>query len=98
MATTPKKQELRAIREQRSLIRGINLRTNADVISRSSFESRKAYIVSAFKDGVFLKDPENKGQPPANPMTDPAAMDGMMGMMKGQMAMIVPQTLIMGWI
>jgi hypothetical protein len=98
MATTPKKQEPRAIREQQSLVRGINLRTNADVISHSSFEARKAYIVSAFKDGVFLKDPENKGQPPANPMTDPAAMDGMMGMMKGQMAMIVPQTLIMGWI
>ena len=31
-------------------------------------------------------------------MTDPAAMEGMMGMMKGNMAMIVPQTLIMGWI
>jgi hypothetical protein len=25
-------------------------------------------------------------------------MEGMMGMMKGNMAMIVPQTLIMGWI
>ena len=25
-------------------------------------------------------------------------MDGMMGMMKGNMAMMVPQTLIMGWI
>jgi len=45
-----------------------------------------------------LKDPENKGKPPANPMTDPAAMEGMMGMMKGQMTMIIPQTLIMGWI
>lgn len=31
-------------------------------------------------------------------MTDPAAMEGMMGMMKGNMTMIVPQTLIMGWI
>ena len=31
-------------------------------------------------------------------MTDPAAMEGMMGMMKGNMAMMVPQTLIMGWI
>ena len=31
-------------------------------------------------------------------MTDPGAMDGMMGMMKNQMAMMVPNTLIMSWI
>ena len=31
-------------------------------------------------------------------MTDPAAMEGMMGMMKGNMAMMIPQTLIMSWI
>jgi len=55
-------------------------------------------MISAFQSGAFLKNPESKGQPPANPMSDPAAMDGMMGMMKGQMAMIIPQTLIMGWI
>ena len=31
-------------------------------------------------------------------MADPAGMDQMMNMVKGNMAMIVPQTLIMGWI
>ncbi|KAI9842306.1 MAG: ER membrane complex subunit 3 [Thelocarpon superellum] len=31
-------------------------------------------------------------------MTDPAGMEAMMGMMKGNMAMMIPQTLIMGWI
>ena len=31
-------------------------------------------------------------------MTDPAMMEGMMGAMKGNVAMMVPQTLIMGWI
>ena len=31
-------------------------------------------------------------------MTDPAAMEGMMGMMKGNMMMMIPQTLIMSWI
>jgi predicted lipid-binding transport protein (Tim44 family) len=86
MATEPKKQELPAIREQRSLLRGINLRTNANVIS------------PAYEKGDFLKDPDKKGQAAANPMTDPAAMEGMMGMMKGNMAMMIPQTLIMGWI
>lgn len=98
MATTPKKQELPAIREQRSLLRGINLRMNAHNISPLSFASRKDYMISAYESGAFLKEPEKKGQAAPNPMTDPAAMDGMMGMMKGQMTMMIPQTLIMGWI
>jgi hypothetical protein len=98
MATAPKKLDLPSIREQRSLLRGINLRSNANAISPSSFQARKDYLVSAYESGMFLKEPEKKGQAPPNPMTDPAAMDGMMGMMKGNMAMIVPQTLIMGWI
>lgn len=38
------------------------------------------------------------GKPAANPLTDPGGMDQMMNMMKGNMAMIIPQTLIMGWI
>lgn len=71
---------------------------NANVISPSSFQSRKAYLVAGYKDGSFLAEPENRGKPPANPMSDPAMMEGMMGMMKGNVAMMVPQTLIMGWI
>jgi hypothetical protein len=98
LATTPKPLSLPALREQRSLLRGINLRSNSSAISPSSFTSRKNYLVSAYKDGTFLKDPDARGKPAANPMTDPAAMEGMMGMMKGNMAMMIPQTLIMGWI
>ena len=77
---------------------GAALRTNANAISPTAFQNRKAYFVTAAKDGSFLGDPENRGKPPANPMTDPAMMEGMMGMMKGNVAMMVPQTLIMGWI
>lgn len=98
LATTPKKQEPSVLREQRSLLRGMNLRSNSSAISPSAFASRKNYLVSAYKDGIFLKDPDNRGKPAGNPMTDPAAMEGMMGMMKGNMAMMIPQTLIMGWI
>lgn len=98
MATVPKKSDLPTLREQRSLLRGINLRMNANAISPSSFSARKDYLVQSYEEGKFLKDPERKGQAAPNPMTDPAAMEGMMGMMKGNMAMIVPQTLIMGWI
>lgn len=79
-------------------MRGVNLRTNASVLHTASFSARRSYLAAAFREGVFLADPNSKGKPKANPMTDPAAMDGMMGMMKGQMAMMVPQTLIMGWI
>ena len=98
MASTPKKQEIPAIREQRSLLRGVNLRNSANVISPASFQARKDYMITQFQNGGFLKDPDRKGQAAPNPMTDPAAMEGMMGMMKGNMTMMIPQTLIMGWI
>ncbi|KAE9968079.1 hypothetical protein BLS_006042 [Venturia inaequalis] len=98
LQSTPKRQTLAKGREYKSMIRGVNLRTNANVISPSSFQSRKAYLVAGYKDGTFLAEPENRGKPPANPMSDPAMMEGMMGMMKGNVAMMVPQTLIMGWI
>ena len=86
------------MREQRSLLRGINLRSNSSAISAAAFAARRQFLVSAYKDGMFLKDPESRGKPAGNPMTDPAAMEGMMGMMKGNMAMMIPQTLIMSWI
>ncbi|ORY04000.1 integral membrane protein DUF106-domain-containing protein [Clohesyomyces aquaticus] len=98
LQSAPKKQALPQIRQQRSLVRGMNLRANANVLTPSSFQARKAYMVSAYQEGKFLADPEGRGKPRPNPMSDPAAMEGIMGMMKGNMAMMVPQTLIMGWI
>lgn len=75
-----------------------NLRGNHAQISKASFERRKDFYSEAVKEGKFLADPENRGKPAANPLTDPSAMEGMMGMMKGNVAMMVPQSLIMGWI
>lgn len=98
LATTPKAQELRAIREQRSLAHGIQVRSNFHVLSRRSFNVRRDALTAAYESGAYLKAPENKGQAPPNPMTDPNAMEGMMGAMKGQMAMIIPNTMIMSWI
>lgn len=86
-------------RERLSLFRAVNLRNHAPaVLSKEAFEMRKNYLVTGFQTGAFLKDPNSRGQPPANPMSDPAAMEGMMGMMKGNMMMMIPQTLIMSWI
>jgi hypothetical protein len=98
MATNPKPLDQRALRENRSLARGLNLRTNAHILSRASFDVRKSYLISGYQSGAFLKDPENRGKPAPNPMTDPGGMDQMMGMLKGNMAMMIPNSLIMGWI
>ncbi|KAI5817097.1 integral membrane protein DUF106-domain-containing protein [Pyronema omphalodes] len=98
MQSDPKKLDLKALREQRNLMRGINLRQNAGQLPLHSFISRKNALVADYKRGEYLKDPESVGKPAGNPMSDPAGMDQMMNMLKGNMAMIVPQTLIMGWI
>jgi hypothetical protein len=98
MATAPKKQDEKAMREQRYLARGVALRSNHHVLSQKAFESRRDVLTTNYEAGTYLKEPDRKGQPPANPLSDPSAMDGMMGMMKNNMAMIVPNTLIMSWI
>jgi predicted lipid-binding transport protein (Tim44 family) len=101
LATPPKPASTPSeSRERQAIMRGINLRNNASaVLSPAAFEARKSYLVNGYKNGAFLKSgPEGRGQAAPNPMTDPAAMEGMMGMMKGNMAMMIPQTLIMGWI
>ena len=98
MATAPKKLEQSAIREQRSLVHGMTVRNNFHVLTKKSFEARRDVLTTAFESGAFLKDPDRRGQPPGNPLTDPSQMDGMMGMMKNNMAMIIPNTLIMSWI
>lgn len=86
-------------RERFALLHGMNLRNNASAaLLPSALASRKAYLTSAYQNGTFLKDPDARGKGAPNPMTDPAGMDAMMGMMKGNMAMMIPQTLIMGWI
>lgn len=98
LQTAPKRQPLPKIREQRSLLRAQNLRTNYQQISKSAFDKRKEAFIEGAREGKFLADPEARGKPKGNPMSDPAMMEGMMGMMKGNVAMMVPQSLIMGWI
>jgi ER membrane protein complex subunit 3 len=98
MVTAPKKQDQKTMREQRSMLHGVATRNSFHVLSAPSFRARRDYLTNAYESGTFLKDPDRRGQPPPNPMTDPGAMDGMMGMMKNNMAMMIPNTLIMSWI
>lgn len=87
------------VREQQFLQYSSNLRANADFIPQASFQTRQSYLSQQMKEGKYLKDPEasQNGGPP-NMLTDPKSMDGMIEMMKGQIMMVVPQTIMMGWI
>jgi hypothetical protein len=110
LQSTPKSESLKSIREQclpfsftlislrRALGRAQLLRMNANHILRSTFENRKRFMQTAFQKGEYLKEPDLRGKPPANPLTDPGGMDQMLNMMKGNMVMFIPQTVIMGWI
>lgn len=98
LATSPKRQPLPKLREQRSLLHAQTLRMNYPQLTLPAFLRRKEAFITGAKEGKFLADPDARGKPRANPMSDPAMMEGMMGMMKGNVAMMVPQSLIMGWI
>jgi len=103
LQSTPKKQSRAAIREQRALARSqILLMSSAfSPIPPPFYMSISNHLSDAFTAGSYLKDgPPKSDAPltPPNPMSDPAAMDGMMSGMKTQMVMMVPQMIIMGWI
>ncbi|KAJ7742499.1 integral membrane protein DUF106-domain-containing protein [Mycena maculata] len=104
LQTPPKKLPLEAVREQRALLRSQALRATSanSPIPPMYYQSISRHLSEAFEAGTYLKDgPLRDGDAPKgppNPMTDPAAMDGMMAGMKTQMVMMVPQMVIMGWI
>ncbi|CRK26927.1 hypothetical protein VDGD_03279 [Verticillium dahliae] len=98
LANAPKVIDKPTMKEQRAMIHGQSVRNHHYVLSKKSFEARREQLISSYESGAYLKNPDSKGQPPANPLSDPSAMDGMMGMMKNNMAMIIPNTLIMSWI
>ncbi len=89
---------IKEVREQHYLMACGNLRNNHQTVTKQFFENKKSFFLDGIKKGSYLKDPSARGQTPANPLTDPKGMDGMMEMMKGNIAMIVPQTLMMSWI
>jgi len=92
---------LKDTREQNALSRSINLRRHHVHIPYASFKSRQSYLVQAFSQGNFLAKPPQQnttGQPEFGTPPDPANMEVMMDGMKKNMMMIIPQTVIMGWI
>ncbi|GAA6041009.1 hypothetical protein JCM8097_000539 [Rhodosporidiobolus ruineniae] len=97
----PKPQPLLVMREQRALVRGQLLRTNGSHLPPSAFASLKSHLARAYQNGDYLKappPPEDESAPPANPLGDPAAMEGMMDMLKKQAVGFLPQTILMYYI
>ncbi|KAG0147510.1 hypothetical protein CROQUDRAFT_656079 [Cronartium quercuum f. sp. fusiforme G11] len=103
--TDPKPISLVALREQRILLRANLFRANGHFLDPERFESRREILIQALDGGSYLNDSESSKQPgkddtpalPPNPL-DSANMEGMMDGLKKQMVMMVPQTVIMGWI
>ncbi|KAJ6629102.1 integral membrane protein DUF106-domain-containing protein [Mycena sp. CBHHK59/15] len=104
LQSPPIKLPREAVREQRALMRSQILRSTSSnsPIPPTYYRSISRHLSEAFEAGTYLKDgPPREGDAPKgppNPMSDPAAMDGMMAGMKTQMVMMVPQMVIMGWI
>ncbi|KAJ3071308.1 ER membrane complex subunit 3 [Podochytrium sp. JEL0797] len=90
-------QTLKAIREGCALTRARMLRMNQD-IPQSAFLMRRQYLVDAFENKEYLKNPDAAASGAPNPLSDPAAMTNMMEGLKKNMMMVVPQTIIMSWI
>lgn len=92
-----------ALREQRALMRGQLLRSNGRHLTRSDFEARREWLMNAYKNATYLSKPKpsadgtSEPETPPNPL-DPAAMEGMIGMLKKQAVMFIPQSILMGWI
>lgn len=98
LASTPRPGDLATIRERRNLQRGAILRQNGCHIPEAAFEAKRRALIDAYASDRYLKDPGSKGKAAPNLMADPAGLEAMMEMLKGNMAMIVPQTALMAWI
>lgn len=91
--------------------RSTTLRRHYMVLPPGPVERRRTHLARVLGDGSYL-DPEEQrareralnrraddpAELPKNPLTDPAAMEPMMEQGKKSLVMMVPQTVIMGWI
>ncbi|CAO1623706.1 unnamed protein product [Sympodiomycopsis kandeliae] len=103
ISSTPKRPMESDLKQQRIMARSGALRTNHAQIPPASFVAKRQKLLEDLGSGRYLKeqpqaeDP-NKEPELKNPLSDPNAMEGMMEQMKRSMVMMIPQTLIMGWI
>jgi len=104
LSSSPKAQSAAAIREQRALLRSQILRASSknSNLPPIYYHQIASSLSKGLETGSYLqsgpRDPNAPAAAPPNPLSDPAAMEGMMEGMKKQMAMNIPQMIIMGWI
>ncbi|TRM67958.1 integral membrane protein DUF106-domain-containing protein [Schizophyllum amplum] len=104
LQSTSKRQRKDVVRESRAVVRAGALRQTAQhsPLPPAFFLPMARQLATNLEEGTFLKEkPKDTTQGPTappNPLSDPAAMEGMMSGMKTQMVMMVPQMVIMGWI
>ncbi|PWZ03864.1 transmembrane protein [Testicularia cyperi] len=97
--SAPKPIPAPALREQRVMVRAGALRQNYFNLPPSSFLTRKAFLTEALANGTYLQPKaQEEKEGPKNPFEPAGGMDNMMDGMKKQMVMMIPQTIIMGWI
>lgn len=90
---TQRNAEKDTVRSQQRLGRSSMLRGNCVYLPRSAFYGRKAYYNDGNGNGLYVELGKQKMDPSANPMMSDPSM--MMDMMKGNMAMIIPNVLMM---
>ena len=104
----PKLATLAAARQQNIMRRASALRLNYPVLPPASVAARKAFLARVLTDGSYL-DPETKrlqekalnrkpDEMPESPFNNEAMMENMMEQAKRSLLMMVPQTVIMGWV
>ena len=97
----PKLATLAAARQQNIMRRASALRLNYPVLPPASVAARKAFLARVLSDGSYL-DPQAKrvtspDEMPESPVND-AMMENLMDQAKRSLLMMVPQTVIMGWV
>jgi len=93
-----KKTDLKSIQQSQTLLRAKRLIVNCHKLPPSAFESRRTLFTAPDRGILAIRgDPAAQGQ---NAMMNPMMSDPshMMDMMKNNMAMIVPQMFLMGWV
>eukprot|EP00026_Physarum_polycephalum_P015503 Phypoly_transcript_16203.p1 GENE.Phypoly_transcript_16203~~Phypoly_transcript_16203.p1 ORF type:complete len:285 (+),score=75.31 Phypoly_transcript_16203:80-856(+) len=92
-----KKSDLKAIQQSQTLLRTKRLIVNGHKLPPHAFEARRQLFTDKDR-GILAIKGDPAAQPAANPMSMMSDPTQMMGMMKNNMAMIVPQMLLMGWV
>jgi len=93
MFTSKKKLEMQQVQDSQYLMRCRLLRENGRFLTRSAFQSRKAFLCD--EENGYVCKAMQRPSAMANPMSDPTMMTDML---KGNLLNVLPMIVIGGWI